>query len=459
MSLFRHIAILGGGASGVVLALHLLRDPNARVRVSLVEPSSRLGRGLAYGTSCDEHVLNVPASNMSAFANAPDGFWGWLKQRALVAGDDRFVFVPRRLYGDYLGDLLAEHANDHRLTIVVDRAVDLESTTLGVDIALSSGSRLPADLAILATGHDHRPDSPAHLAIAPGSAADTTFDPDAAVLILGTGLSMVDAWLTLKSRGHRGPITALSRHGLLPREHTKPSKLKLDDVPVGGSPLALLRWFRASVTRNAGNWREIVDGLRPCSQAIWRAWSPASRRAFLHHLRPRWNVHRHRLPASLHQRLIAAIAAGELTVDAGRIETMVRDGDRIRIDLLTNAGLESRTVDRIYDCTGLTIDVEQSSNLLLRALLARGLVRPDAVRIGLDVTAKCEVIDRDGNASSRLLAIGPLTRGAFFEIEAVPDIRVQAAQLATRINASINSSHDAAIGRTRFASAPFFATR
>ena len=455
----RHIAILGGGASGVILALHLLRDPEAAIRITLIDPARELGRGLAYGTRCDEHVLNVPASNMSAFADAPDDFWRWLKARDLIAGDDRFVFVPRHLYGDYLGDLLAEHADDHRLTIVAAGAVDLQPTAAGVEIPLSSGADLAADVAVIATGHDHRLDSPARIAVAPGSAADTPLDPDASVLILGTGLSMVDAWLTLKSTGHRGPITAVSRHGLLPRPHTQPSRLKLDDVPVGADPLTLTRWIRQRVAHNGGNWREIVDGLRPHSQAIWQAWSSASRRQFLRHLRPWWNVHRHRLPVHLHQRLTVAIAAGELTIAAGRVGNLSRDGGRIRAELRITADIDTRIVDRIYDCTGLAVDLEQSSNPLLRALMARGLVRPDPVRIGLDVTKQCELIGQEGDASDRILALGPLTRGAFFEIEAVPDIRVQAAQLAARINTRIISSHAPAAGPARFATASFFATR
>ena len=434
MSPVRHIAIIGGGASGVLLALHLLRDPRAAVQVTLIDPAPELGRGLAYATSCDAHILNVPASNMSAFTDAPDDFWNWLRARNLVTGDDRFVFVPRRHFGAYLGDLLADFA-DAGLTAVRDRAIDLHPGATGVDVVLAGGTSLSTDVAVLATGHDHRPDLYARVAVTPGSAADTPLDPQAGVLILGTGLSMVDAWLSLKSAGHRGPITAISRHGLLPHPHTGPSRLSLADVPVGAGPRALTHWVRERVAGHGGNWRDIVDGLRPHSQRIWQAWSAASRRAFLRHLRPWWNVHRHRLPAELHRRLSAALATGELTVQAARLEGLARAHTRIQVTLRRGSHVEIRTVDRVYDCTGLAVDLEQSSNPLLRALLARGLARPDPVRIGLDVTTQCALVDRDGVPSSRIFAIGPLTRGAFFEIEAVPDIRVQAARLANRLAA------------------------
>jgi uncharacterized NAD(P)/FAD-binding protein YdhS len=74
---------------------------------------------------------------------------------------------------------------------------------------------------------------------------------------------------------------------------------------------------------------------------------------------------------------------------------------------------------------------------LLRHLLAQGLARPDALGIGLDVTGECAIVDRAGQASPVLFAVGPLTRAAFWEIMAVPDIRVQCADLAHALRARL----------------------
>ena len=62
----RHAIIIGGGASGVLLAYQLLQNSGFGFRVTLVERRSEIGRGPAYRTSNPEHVLNVRAANMSA---------------------------------------------------------------------------------------------------------------------------------------------------------------------------------------------------------------------------------------------------------------------------------------------------------------------------------------------------------------------------------------------------------
>jgi uncharacterized NAD(P)/FAD-binding protein YdhS len=180
-----------------------------------------------------------------------------------------------------------------------------------------------------------------------------------------------------------------------------------------------------------------VDGLRPHNQSIWQSWSDAERRQFLEHMRPYWNIHRHRLPANIYQPLTRALSAGRLHIEAGRLLALERRGNGVRVTLRRRGETQPGTLDvaRVYDCGGLAVDVERSSNPLLQALVARGIARPDPQHIGLDVSPDCEVLDRSGAVSPRLHAVGPLTRGTFFEIEAIPDIRLQAARLAVKLTA------------------------
>jgi uncharacterized NAD(P)/FAD-binding protein YdhS len=452
----RSVLIVGGGASGVLLTAHLLRKRQSGIRVTLIERRAQLGRGMAYSARQQEHVLNVPATNMSAFVDDPEHFWRWLRTRGLVAGDDRFAFVPRRHYGAYLGDVLAQCRDNGALTVINETAVDVRPGAAGVEIVLANGASVLAHAAVLAVGHEESPARGRGIAVRVGSDADTPLNPDAPVLVLGSGLSMVDAWLTLAQARHRGPITVVSRHGLLPRRHEPVPKATLDeaDVPIGADARYFERWLRdyaEALEAQGGDWRSAVDALRPFNQRIWQAWSEPSRRRFLTHLRPFWNVHRHRLPPDLHDRLRGAIASGQVTLRAGQVTDLARDGDAIRATVRPKGKRETETlaVARVYDCGGVSVDVEQSSNPAVRALLAAGRARPDPLRIGLDVTAGCEVVDRDGTPSERLFALGPLTRGTFFEIEAVPDIRVQAAGLARRL---IRAAQP-----VRFASSNFFA--
>ncbi|TIL18918.1 MAG: FAD-dependent oxidoreductase, partial [Mesorhizobium sp.] len=95
--------------------------------------------------------------------------------------------------------------------------------------------------------------------------------------------------------------------------------------------------------------------------------------------------------------------------------------------------LETFEIARIYDCSGIARDISTTSNSVVRSLVDRGLARPDPLRLGLDVSDNCEVIAGDGTVSAKILAVGPLTRGTFFEIDAIPDIRVQCARLGKRL--------------------------
>ena len=307
-------------------------------------------------------------------------------------------------------------------------------------ILLADGGRIESEYAVLAVGHETQPARGRGIAVRVGSAEDTPLDPDASVIILGSGLSMVDAWLSLAKTEHRGPIIVVSRDGLLPMGHwdVPPTVIEAPDVPFGLSLPVFLRWFRGLVAQteaSGGDWRSVVDGLRPFNQRIWQSWSEHTRRQALRHLRPWWNIHRHRLPPELHERLQHAVEQGQVTLVSAEFVGIDRTADGVRATIRRRGTDARETIDvaRVYDCGGVSVDVLSSSNPVIRDLVASGRARPDPLHIGLDVTPDCFVVDREGQPSLRLLAIGPLTRGRFFEIEAVPDIRMQAAAIARKI--------------------------
>ncbi len=442
MSARTSFVIIGGGASGVLLAAQLLKAPDPALRVTLVERSGAFGRGLAYSTALDDHLLNVGARGMSAFPDDPDHFWRWLQAGGLAPEGDAVFFAPRRLYGDYLAGIVAELAAREpvRLRLLHEAAVSLSPTPSGVEVQLANGTSLIAHAAVLAAGHDIEPASELGFAVKPGSEADTPLPPDAPVLILGTGLSMVDAWLALRHRGHRGPVVALSRRGLLPAPHRQGKPLRLDsaDVPLGTDLSYFVDWFRDLVRAHekaGGNWRDVVDGIRPFNQRIWQSWPPKARKRFLAHTKAWWDIHRHRMAPQIHERLSRAIEEGELKLVAGRLHDArpAPEGYVAHVQLRHQPAVERFFVARIYDCTGIVKDVASGSIAIVRSLTDRGLARVDPLRIGLDVTADCSVIDAAGTVSEKIYAVGPLTRGTFFEIDAIPDIRVQAARLAARL--------------------------
>jgi uncharacterized NAD(P)/FAD-binding protein YdhS len=440
----KSFVVIGGGASGVLLAAQLMRNPDPALRVTLVEKSAAFGRGIAYSTTLDDHLLNVGARGMSAFPDDPDHFLRWLQARGLTPDVDSPFFAPRRLYGDYLGGIVEELAarDPQRLRLVHAAAVSISPTASGVEVQLSNGTSLVAHAAILAAGHDFEPASELAFAVRPGSEGDTPLPPDSPVLILGTGLSMVDQWLALRDRGHRGPVIALSRRGLLPAPHRRGTPLRLDsaDVPLGTDLSYFVDWFRDLVRTHqkaGGNWRDVVDGIRPFNQRIWQSWPSGARKRFLEHTKAWWDIHRHRMAPQIHERLTVAIDGGDLRLLAGRLHEARPAGDGVvaLVQLRHEPSVERIPVARIYDCTGIVRDLASGSIAIVRSLTDRGLARVDPLHIGLDVTTECAVVDAAGNASDKIYAIGPLTRGTFFEIDAVPEIRVQAARLAQRLTA------------------------
>jgi uncharacterized NAD(P)/FAD-binding protein YdhS len=436
------IIIVGGGASGVILAAHLLRSSATALRVTLVEKRETFGQGIAYSTSLDDHLLNVSAMGMSALAHDPEHFWRWVRRHGYAGDADAPYYAPRRIYATYLREVLDDlvAAEPVRLRLVSEEAVSISTTATGVEVALANGSSLIGHVCVLAAGHDEQPETQRSFSVRIDGAYDGPIDPDATVLILGTGLSMVDAWLSLEARGHRGQIVALSRRGLLPSPHKagKPIRLDAADIPLGTELSYFVRWFRDLVRATearGGDWRDVVDGMRPFNQKIWQSWPASAKRRFMEHTKAWWDVHRHRMAPKIHEKLSLAVQSGRLRLVAGRLAGVEQAGDAftVSVEHRQNRRAEALDVARIYDCTGITKDPSLGSIRIVRALIDQKLARPDAMKIGLDVTRDCAIVDADGEPSTVLYAVGPLTRGAFFEIDAVPDIRAQCSAFAARL--------------------------
>lgn len=444
----RRVIIVGGGASGVLLACHLLRDPAADLRVTLIERRADVGRGIAYATANREHLLNVRAANMSAFADEPDHFWRWLISSGAaddIACSDPFCFVPRRLYGSYIANLIAplceQGERPARLHVVRGEGVAISDTRSGVAVMLADGSSHVGHVAVLATGHEVPAATQDACYAEPWTApAEAGIPRNGTVLILGTGLTMVDYVLALVDQGHAGRIVAMSRRGLLPQVHRRIEPMRFDaaDLPYGTDIAYLLRWFRRIVKWNAergGDWRSVVDGIRPFTQTIWKNLPLTARHRFLEHLRAWWDIHRHRMAPEVDVRLKALIATRRLDVVAAKLVAVEPHGQGASAHYRRRgeAVIETLEVARIVECKGIVTNPQDTANPVLRSLLDQGLARVDPLRIGIEVTGDCAVVDRFGKPSTRLFAVGPLTRAAFWEIVAVPDIRVQCAELARRI--------------------------
>jgi uncharacterized NAD(P)/FAD-binding protein YdhS len=438
-----HVAIVGGGFSGTLQAINLCRLNGPRA--TLIERRPVAGTGLAFGAASPGHLLNVRAANMSALADDPDHFIRWLEGRGMPGSGA--AFIPRLTYAAYLRELLDEtlaKAGD-RLRIVHGEAIGIAREN-GVAVRLADGTRIEADAAVLAIGN-LPPGTPPGFdpaVLSPDRYSADPWDPEVVegltdsdlVLIVGTGLTMVDVALKLEDRGFRGKILAVSRRGLLPRAHGAPSP-PWDRIAEAPPSIAarLLPLVRARA-RQIG-WRQAVDELRPFTQEIWRAATLDQRRRFIRHLRPWWDVHRHRIADEVAGRIEAMRREGRLEIRAGKTIAALENAAGIEVEWRPRGEGATRRLEarRVINCTGPLIDLTRVADPMLRGLAESGAIRSDSARLGIDIDPQSRTIAADGGANDWLYAIGPMTRGAYWEIVAVPDIRGQTLDLARLLSA------------------------
>lgn len=432
------VAIIGGGFSGTILAAQLVRRGIAS---ALIDGSGRAGRGVAYSTTEPAHLLNVRADGMSAWSGQPDHF----AERFESEGGDRRGFAERRLFARYLADILDE-AMERGVEVVETFATSAQRAVGGWSVELEDGGSIEARALVLAIGNQE-PEPLGALAAAGeryianpwGAEARAAVQELAATggsaLVVGTGLTMIDLALSLDSAGHRGRIVALSRRGQIPRSHAdfEPASVELDEVPAGNLR-TLWSWLRKRSARVG--WRAAIDGLRPHSHALWQSLDGGQQRRFLRHARPWWDVHRHRIAPEVARTIHRLISEGQLEIVAGRVVASERSGDDLEVTI-RRRGASSPHAMRFafaFNCTGPLHSLGRTKDPLLRSLLDAGAVRPDHLGIGLDIDASSRAAPAE-----RLWALGPLTKGRYWEIIAVPDIREQAAAVAEDIARELKS--------------------
>jgi uncharacterized NAD(P)/FAD-binding protein YdhS len=429
------VAIVGGGAGGTLVAIQLLRQARPPLSITLVEPGERLGRGVAYSTREPEHLLNVPAGKLSALPDAPDHFARWARSPASA-------FVARGRYGDYLDDTLREAATraarDVSFEIRRDTAISAAAGHGRVRLSLASGEQLDAGIAVLALGNLPGAD----LAVddgglyATGRYARSPFlpgaldgiDPDAPVVFLGSGLTMVDGAVSLRARGHRGRLHAISRHGLIPQVHgaSRPSRARVGGIGVRG----LLRALRTEASRG-GDWRAVFDSFRSATQRVWLRLPLSERKRFLRHVRAYWEVHRHRMAPKVGAAISAMRESGQLSIHAGRIVSFAVEPESALVRYRPRGSREAVEIrcERVVNCMGPATRLDEARSPLLSSLLASGLACPGSLGMGL-------ATDPDGavlGSSGHLFTLGSLRRGDVWESTAIPELREQAWALASRI--------------------------
>ena len=425
------VVIVGGGFSGAMLAARLAERDQASV---LIERGDAFGPGVAYSTPNDAHRLNVRAGRMSAVVDRPADFIDWLTAHHPDQADPN-GFAPRRLYGLYVRDRLAgvKAAHPGLIRRVTGAVIAVE----GRSAILSTGARIDGRAVVLATGNPAPRTTPTgedgRIIANPWTPdALTPIQPGDDVLILGAGLTMVDVLLTLLSQGWRGRATAVSRRGLLPRAHGPHHDAPIDLPPEALSGPLSQRLAAARRLARAHGWRRVMEGYRPITAELWRTATTAERARFLRHLRPWWDVHRHRIAPEIAAELDRLFHDNRLTVRAGRILDVEASADRVTVRLAGEAA-QALSAPWLIDCTGPGHDA--TATPLTAGLIAKGRARLDPLRLGLDLDESGHVRHADGTPDPDLYVLGPPARAAFWETIAVPDIRQRIEALSLALTA------------------------
>ncbi|MBX9879430.1 MAG: FAD/NAD(P)-binding protein [Candidatus Obscuribacterales bacterium] len=450
------IAIIGGGFSGTMTAVQLMRKASQPLKVVLIERNERIAKGVAYGTLCPLHLLNVPAKDMSAFPDDSQHFFKWAKEQDAAVTEA--TFVPRMRYGAYIEHILNDTLS-HNATNVEFRRLHGEVKNISLinggkqgRIELENGEEVIADRVVLALGNL----APANVRIKNPKFYESKnyirdswskeqrqpISHDAPILLIGTGLTMIDKALELKLQGHKGTIYALSRHGYLPNVHI-PGIVRLPNPFENGNLPTTVReitkFIRALVKRveesKEANWRQAVDSIRPVTQQLWKTWSDTERKRFIRHMRCIWDVHRHRIAPEVGAMIDTMIKSGQLKIIAGRVIALeeAASGIKATVKLRGQHKESSFDVNRVINCTGADSNVKTIDEPLVEQLRNSGLLCADVFGLGPTITDNWALIDKDGKSSEVLYVVGPLLKGQLWESIAVPELRGQAAQLADHL--------------------------
>lgn len=452
------VALVGSGFSAICTAAHLLSSLPAEASIAIVGDESDFGRGTAYRTELPYHRLNVPAGRMSVFPDRPNDFIDWLTENRITT--DPLAFASRGDYGLYLRDRLANLLRSREQRARVDFIRAKASACRpdgagGFSFVLESDGQLHAKNVILCLGLGSaslpvqtvaKDEGEAHRIIShcwqPGWLSKVKAGDR--ICILGSGLTMIDQVLTLRGKGHQGPIHVLSRRGLVPHPHISPPTAPADpNLPDGAMEISAILQTLRRLVREGTPWRAVMDGLRPKTQVLWQSLTPAQRSRFLRHALPWWNIHRHRIAPEVSHAFAKLLSDGILEIHAGYLRSIdeQEEGMVVRYRRRHTQILKELQVDWVINCTGME-RAGIGHSRLLETMRDDGVLLLDSFGLGVEVDEQSRLLRKDGESWPGLFAAGALTAGRFWEITAVPDIRVQAQKIAQIVTERVASTID-----------------
>lgn len=446
------IAVIGGGYSGTIFLRHLLDRATCPLELTVFEPRRRLGRGVAYDVAQPNLLLNVPTTRMMPWLERPRTFHDWALGEAgwpeNTAEPDGGIYTTRALFGDFTEAMLRQGLNASRQRFRLDHrlcdAAGIDRLAAGFRVRGADGSAVDVDAIALALGNP----APRGLArlCETGSGAPEIIDDvwggavaaiprDAAIGIVGTGLTTADMISTLDAQGHRGPVIALSRRGLVP--HVMKNTLvqldrgKADSYPRSAADLVhVVRSRFEKAQAEHGDWRFALDRVRLDIPVLWRAMPEEERARLQHWARPFWDIHRFRMPPATYRIVEAWRRSGQLRIERGKLATLSSGAMQWKAH---SEGLGRFPCSHVLNCTGPDYSYEARCSGLLDDLYGQGLMRSRKVGQGFALDECDRLIPAIGEAAPAIFALGPAARARYGELTTATEISAQADSVATHL--------------------------
>jgi len=455
------IGIVGGGFSGTMLAVQLIRHSNKRIEIVVVNETENFALGVAYNPYSSNHLLNVVAGKMSAFPDQADHFVNWLITQPEFKSQDleilKKTFVPRKVYGHYLTDLWVEYkkiAKNKGIVVseVVGRVTKLNMNQNKPSILLENNQILHFDKCVIATGNQ----LPGNPIVQNSSFFESSkyfqnpwkiesvqgLKKTDVVLIVGNGLTMVDTVLGLLQQGYQGKIYSLSRHGygIIPHRESKfaftiDRETKLTEM----SLLELVHFVnsnRKKLDLEGSSPEVIVDAFRPYTQEIWKGLSLKERKLFMSRLRHLWGVLRHRVPLQVQTIIQQLVVEEKLEILSGKILDFTENPNSICVKYGNNKThtIESLEVTRIINCTGPESDLRKLEDHFLHHAYNERILFQDELKLGICTDLETFRVKKiNGGTHNNLYTIGTNLKGELWESTAVNELRIQVDNLAKQV--------------------------
>ena len=420
----KKIAIVGGGASGLLVALNLARKSPENLHITIFEPRNVLGEGIAYSTRDEGHVLNVPAGRMSAFMDQPEHFMQWM-------GCDKNTFAPRKVYARYLQETLQSlDLSKIELRHLQDNAISIAQEGAAWRVVATSGEELLVNAVVLAIGHGESFKVPGVEKVLTSKRylADpwrlTAGAADGHLIGIGTGLTFIDHALTHIRQNSTNTVTGISRNGLLPEAHLAHRAEPLEVPSIARENPEEMRRF----IEEADDWRAAQDGIRHQLPDIWHRWSDELKARFLDHDLRWWNVHRHRLAPEIADEVKRAIDSGRIRVVKSGVSGVKENDDGITVELSNGESIEGVA---LVNCLGYRVAGKES---LIETLIAGGIAQEGPLGLGVKTDyPRFNLLDGNGRPRENVFVIGPVLFGERFETTAIPELREQADLIAGQL--------------------------